>query len=86
MNGEPGDHPLTDILQRKIDLFSPAASALIREITALGGKMELEKKFDWFCPPELERFEAELKALRDRLREEAEESGWEIDEHLGWTV
>ena len=86
MNGKPGDHPLTDILNHKINLFSPAVSALMREIVAFGGKKELEEKIDWFSPPPLEVLEAKLKETRDRLREEAEDSGWEIDEHLGWTV
>lgn len=86
MNGKPGDHPLTDILVHKLSVFSPAIDSLIMEIASLGGQKELEAKYDWFRPPALEALESELKTTRDRLKEEAEDRDWEIDEHLGWMV
>ena len=79
MNGKHGDHPLTDILVHNLSVFSPTADALIREIARLGGERELETEFNLFKPPPLNIFEAELRAMRDRLKEEAKKRGWEVD-------
>lgn len=77
-NGKAGDHPLTDILAYNLPTFSPTADALIKEIVSLGGQRELEAKFNLFSPPPLGRFEVELQVLRDRLKQEAKERGWEV--------
>lgn len=77
-NGKRGDHPLTDILLYKLPTFSSTIDALITEIVALGGRKELEEKFNLFKPPPFEVFEAELKTIRDRLKKEAKERGWEV--------
>lgn len=77
-NGKPGDHPLTDILYYKLPTFSPAIDNLIREIVALGGERELETKLNLFSPPPLDVFEAQLRAMRDHLKQEAKERGWEV--------
>ena len=77
-NGKSGDHPLTDILFNKLQVFSPSIDALIREIVQLGGEKALEKKFNLFAPPPLGVFERELKAMRDHLKQEAKARGWEI--------
>jgi len=79
MNGKHGDHPLTDILIHKIPVFSPAADILIKEIVELGGKKELEMKFNLFSPPPISVFEKELKIMRDQLKQEAKKRGWEVD-------
>ena len=79
MNGKQGDHPLTDILKHNLLVFSKTADTLIREIVTLGGEKELETKFNLFKPPPLNVFEAELKMMRDRLKEEAKKRGWEVD-------
>ena len=78
MNGKKGDHPLTDIVDWKTGRFSPTADALVAEIVQLGGRTELEREFDLFAPPPLEQFESALRKIRDRLRKEAKESGWEV--------
>jgi len=67
-NGKPGDHPITDIIIHKMRLFSPKADALIAEIVSLGGREELEKRFDWFLPPPVKELEARLAALRNELK------------------
>jgi len=78
MNGNKGDHPLTDILHWKTLRFSPIADALIVEIVNLGGRPELEKAFNLFSPPPLPAFEDALREMRDRLHEEAKARGWEV--------
>jgi hypothetical protein len=79
MNGKRGDHPLTDILAYNLPVFSPEADALIKDIVRLGGDRELERRFNFFSPPPLAEFEARLREMRDQLRNEAKERGWEID-------
>jgi hypothetical protein len=85
-NGKPGDHPLTDILVHKIEVFSPRADALIREIVELGGKAELDgdinlsaldPRFPSTEPVDLSRLEAQLESLRDRIRADRQQRGWE---------
>ncbi len=79
MNGKHGDHPLTDILIHKIPVFSPTADNFIKEIVALGGRRELETRFNLFSPPPIPVFEKELKMMRDHLKQEAKKRGWEVD-------
>jgi hypothetical protein len=85
-NGKAGDHPLTDILNHELPVFSPKADALIVEISRLGDTQvmaALERRLASLYPiptgADLVAFEAELKALRDRLRADAVERGWEVD-------
>ena len=79
-NGKHGDHPLTDILLHKLPTFSPIIDQLIVEIAALGGEKDIESKFNLFKPPPFNLFETELKKIRDRLKKEAKERGWEVKE------
>jgi hypothetical protein len=51
---------------------------LIAEIVQLGGRVELERKFDLFNPPALPQFEAELLLLRDHIRADRQQRGWEL--------
>ena len=37
MNGVRGDHPLTDIVNYGLPVFSPEVDALVREVDDLGG-------------------------------------------------
>ena len=78
MNGKKRDHPLTDILLYKMRTYSEKADSLIEEIVQLGGRGELERTFDLMVPPPIEHFEAALQELRDRLRRQAKERGWEV--------
>lgn len=86
-NGKPGDHPLTDILNWKTEVFGPEADNLIREIVRLGGERRLE------TPPlnllaldprynastDLDSLTRALRNLRDALRADAEARGWEME-------
>ena len=81
MNGKPGDHPLTDLFIHGLPVFSPAVEALLREIRALAGDREwrrLEDSIPWFPPPPDAQLQQRLRAVRDRLRREAQERGWEV--------
>ncbi len=78
-NGSPGDHPLTDLLHYKIDTFSPTADELIRQIAQLVPTYKLHEMFEWWSPPPIEEFEKQLRETLDKLRQEAKDSGWEID-------
>lgn len=77
-NGKEGDDPFTDILYWKIRRYSPKADTLIAEIVQLGGRAELERTFNLSVPPELSEFEKSLEEIRDRLRGEAKQRGWEV--------
>ena len=83
MNGNRGDHPLTDILVHNLKVFSAAADSLIKEICSLGGEKELEKEVDLFNPPPIDKFENVLRELRDKLKKEAKDRGWEVDPPRG---
>jgi hypothetical protein len=77
-NGKKGDHPLTDIVLHHLSTFSPTADALIKEIVSLGAQKELEANFDLFSPPPLETFEVQLRNMRDNLKRERKNRGWEV--------
>jgi hypothetical protein len=76
-NGKKGDHPITDMVRWKTARFSPKADKLITEIVQLGGTAELERTFNLFVPPPIPEFEKSLQDIRDRLKREAKERGWE---------
>jgi hypothetical protein len=78
MNGNKGDHPITDIVYHGIPRFSPTADALIAELVQLGATQELESTFNLFAPPPLPLFEARLREMRDRVLEDRKKRGWEI--------
>jgi hypothetical protein len=80
-NGSKGDHPLTDLFYHNLSVFSPTIEALLREIHDLAGTSEwhrMEESINWFRLPPDEELEQQLRTLRDRLRHEAKERGWEV--------
>lgn len=87
VNGKPGAHPLTDIVDWNHEVFGREADDLIREIVRLGGRRSLERPplnllaLDPRSNPstDIPALHASLRALRDRLRAEALERGWEVD-------
>ena len=78
MNGKHGDHPLTDILNHGVEVFGPEPDALIREISALGGRDELNEIVGPNYNHDPARLRSRLAPVRDRLRQEATDRGWEV--------
>jgi hypothetical protein len=76
-NGKPGDHPLNDICDHKLPVFSTKADALVREIHEYLPRARMWDLFDWFNPPQLHEFERQLEQKRDDLRSDAAKRGWE---------
>jgi hypothetical protein len=77
MNGKPGDHPINDICDHKLPVFSPKADELVREIDQLLPRYRMWDLFDWYSLPPLAELERQLEAKRDELRREAREGGLE---------
>jgi hypothetical protein len=85
-NGKPGDHPYTDIVIHQLSVYSPSADALVREIVALADERTRREladllffRFNEYDRPNVAELERILTDLRDRLRREASERGWELD-------
>lgn len=80
-NGQPGDHPLTDIVVPGLVVYSAKADGLVREIVALGGRDEIEamlfERYNVHARPDVAELERTLTAIRDRRRREAKERGVE---------
>ena len=81
MNGKPGDHPLTDILVHKHQIYGQEADELIRKISALCSRRELdewwEREIGWSKDADLVGRKAHSRYLE--LAKRAKESGWEIE-------
>ena len=77
-NGSRGDHPLTDILDHQMSVFSPVIDDLIRRLAKVSSRERLEKMFDWFHVPDRPDFERQLRAQVETLEREGRERGWEI--------
>jgi hypothetical protein len=76
-NGKPGDHPINDICDHDIPVFSLAIDALIRDIHAFLPRYRMWDLFDWNNPPPSPEFETQLKVKLKELRDEAKDRGWE---------
>ncbi len=78
-NGRPGDHPLTDILNHKIDIYGNEADSLIREIAKLCNPRELNewwtKEIGWSEDHENAKNKSIIRL--NELQKRAKESGWE---------
>lgn len=85
-NGKPGDHPYSDIVVHGLAVYSRTADALVREIATLADEKTRREladllflRFNVFEQPDVTELERLLTDLRDRLRREASERGWELD-------
>jgi hypothetical protein len=78
VNGKPGDHPVNDILDHGVAVFSEEADALVREIAELVPRYRLWDLVDWFSPPANEEFTTQLRRIRDDLLQEGRDRGWEV--------
>ena len=78
-NGKAGDHPLTDILGYRLEVYGQEADELIRKIAALCSERELDewwrKEIDWSQDRGLILRKA--RARYEELLERARKSGWE---------
>jgi hypothetical protein len=91
-NGKPGDHPLTDLIHWKSPVYGEPVDSLLREVLQLGGESILDRspwlERLWDLWPrwtrdavkdgEIAALVEPLTQLRNRLRTEAIERGWEI--------
>ena len=85
-NGKPGDHPYTDIVVHGQDVYSPKAASLVREIARLADdrtKRTLQDlllgEFNDLRSPNVPKLEQLLTDMRDKLRRDAKERGYELD-------
>jgi len=76
-NGTRGDHPVSDILDYRLPVFSEAIDGLVRQVAEYVSRERLWDLFPWFSPPPLPEFEAQLQAKLDELRADAMARGWE---------
>ena len=85
-NGKPGDHPYTDIVTHGRNVYSPKAASLVREIAcladektrrALGDMLFFE--YNETTKPDVPKLERVLTEMRDKLKREARERGFEVD-------
>ena len=78
MSGKRGDHPLTDILVYGMEIYSPEANELIREISELSSRRELYEWWDaeinWSEDRELVL--AKSEARYTELMQRSRSSGW----------
>ena len=79
MNGKPGDHPLTDLLAHKLEVYGQETDDLIRKIAALCSPRELDewwqREISWSKDPVMVRSKASARYAE--LLKRAKESGWE---------
>jgi hypothetical protein len=82
MNGKPGDHPLTDILHYKLQVYGEETDSLIRRVAALCSSNELytwwDQEIGW--GGDAARARQKSRARYDELLLRAQESGWELPE------
>jgi len=76
-NGKPGDHPINDIVDHGLEVFTPEIDALILEISKLLSRERMWEMFNWFSPPPDEEFRKQLFEVVEHLRKEARDRGWE---------
>jgi hypothetical protein len=83
-NGKIGDHPYSDIMIHNRDIYSALARSLVREIALLADEKKrreladmLIRDFNDALNPDVPKLERVLTQMRDRLRREARERGYE---------
>jgi hypothetical protein len=73
--------PIPDDLVREMKSFSAEINSLIVEVVKLGGQKELKSNFDLLQFPKHspQQIRDCLLEMRNRLRKEAKERGWEVE-------
>jgi len=78
-NGKPGDHPLTDILVHKLDVYGRETDDLIRKIADLCSRRELdewwEREIGW---SQRDSVAPKARTRLEQLLQRAKQGGWEI--------
>ena len=79
MNGKPGDHPLTDILSYRLEVYGQEADDMIRSIADLCSPRELDEWWDREIGSTGDRALVlhKARARYEELSRRARESGWE---------
>jgi hypothetical protein len=71
-NGKAGDHPITDIVNHRLKVYSERVDGLIREIVALGGRNRISNllvsEFSHLSNPDLRETERVFTGIRDELK------------------
>lgn len=78
-HGKPGDHPLTDILLHRIEVYGSEADEIIRQVAELSSRRELESWWETtigWSPDQAAVLPAARKYLQE-LQQRARDSGWE---------
>ena len=73
----PGDHPLTDILNHRKDVFGPEIDDLVHKLAQLMSPQDMWSLTDWFKPPPTDELAALLRQTYNRLALVARERGEE---------
>jgi hypothetical protein len=78
-NGRPGDHPLTDILVHKLNVYGREADHLICRIAELCSRRELEewwnREIGW--SPDRDSIISKVRRRHNELLRRAKQGGWE---------
>jgi hypothetical protein len=77
-NGKPGDHPISDILDHRLPVYSKRIDRLVRRIAEYVPRERLWDLFDWFSPPPHREFRAQLEAKLAELEVDSKARGWEL--------
>lgn len=82
MNGKPHDHPLSDILNHKIEMYGTQADELVRKIAALSSRRELDEWWEREIGgnPDRKTLLQNVEARHAALDTRAKERGWEVNE------
>jgi len=78
-NGKPGDHPINDICDHGLAVYSAKADAMIREIHQFLPRYRMWDLFNWNNPPPINEFEKQLGTKLAELQSEAQKRGWETE-------
>lgn len=82
--GEPGDHPVTDIIYYNLRVYGEACDQLIKNIFNLVSFNTLYEMFDWYSisttsETSIREFEKVLQTKFKDLKDRAIKDGWEIE-------
>ena len=87
-NGKQGDHPFSDIIIHRLEVYSPEIDNLVRRIASLCNEEtrrelsdRLLSEYNEYSNPDLDKLRLELTELFQRTYDEAERRGYELDDN-----